>query len=219
MPATPANTDGSGMLYMLDASDRSMLKQMITEARVRFQRGIDPDGDGIYVPAPDVLVIKIPAGGIPAFNTGTLELGKAECEVYKVEFTIPTSFHTAPSELQAMTPSGLTITKEWVYNIYPVAHYYNSGVVSYLRATLERGGKYLIEKPSYHYLAVAGADIAAGAAGSTLLKDSPGGTTLAIVSAWNDWMDGGLQVSNGKEGYVRYFELENKWRWVNAECE
>lgn len=61
-------------------------------------------------------------------------------------------------------------------------------------------------------------NITAGSSG-TVSVWSGGSDSGVNLTAHVDWMDGGDDVSSGKEAMIKYFPDEDKWYVIGAECE
>lgn len=68
-------------------------------------------------------------------------------------------------------------------------------------------------------LAKSDSTITAGSSGTVSIYSDPSTDSGDNVTAWADWMDGGQDISSGKELLIMWFPGENKWRIIGAECE
>ena len=73
---------------------------------------------------------------------------------------------------------------------------------------------------NYFKLGKSDSTITAGSSGTVSIWS---GSTLADtgvnVTAWLDWMDGGENVSSGKELLIQWFPDRGKWQIIGADCE
>ena len=67
--------------------------------------------------------------------------------------------------------------------------------------------------------AVADGVIPAGGTGNVKVWQSGADTNFPITGVELQWMDGGQDISSGKEVLICWFPFENVWRVIGAECE
>jgi len=218
------NPGGSSEIIFLEQTDQELLRSLIGKERNRLELSNAESDNEQYLPAPEVLIVKLPDDGIPACTTTTetsgaetIKPGKAECEIWRIKPTKEVTPFTADSTLVQIKVEGLTAPKIWVFNIYPVKWYSKAGVATFLRATKDRSGRFLIEKPRNRYKCKAKQDIEPGGHGNTGLYYN--GAEIAAIQGYNDWMNNGIKISNNIEGIVEYFPDEKHWSWVEAACE
>lgn len=189
----------------LTPEDRDLLADVIHDFRTR-PRNTRNSGEQFTVSgSPEVYVAKLPSSGIPE-RSGTVP-GHATCDIYKIDVTTPST--------PTMT-AATSVTRD-VYNTYPVKTYCGSGVATYVQIQRDKFGRWLCEKPPYRYKAKPTANIGVGSSGPTNLYIA--GSVAGSVTAYLNWMAGGDQISSGKEAIVEYFEDEQHWCFVEAECE
>ena len=73
--------------------------------------------------------------------------------------------------------------------------------------------------PQMIRLAKADSDITAGSSATASIYSDPSTDSGDNVTVYLDWMDGGADISAGKELLIMWFAGEQKWRVIGAECE
>lgn len=197
----------------LDDASIEAIEALIAQNIRRLQNGRWEDTTPAWA-SPSVYIAKLPTGGIPA-RSGTTP-GKASCEVQKITLSAELTPSSGGTLSGFANPDASKIS-QLVWNIYPVKWYYSAAEDIYIQVTQNQSGLWLCEKPEYTYKAKAKADITAGNHASTGLYIN--GAEVEAVEGYNDWMNGGIKISSGKEGMIRYFEDQGHWSWVEAECE
>lgn len=191
----------------LTEDDHAILKEVINDFRTRPRNTRTPGPQFTVSGAPDVYVAKIPSTlGIPP-RDGTV-VGFADCDIYYTDVTTPNT----------PTLTVATSVSRTVFNIYPVG-IYGAGTLSiYKQIQRDKFGRWLVEKPDYTLKCKPVADVPAGSTGTVKIMLA-GTLSNNTLTAWNNWMNGGEQVSANKEAVIQFCEDEAAWCFVNAECE
>jgi hypothetical protein len=218
VPNTSSNS--SDEMYYLTAEDQGYLRALIDWARKNFERGTDRDPEPQIIQSPEVLIVKIPTTGIAAFDFTTMKPGKEQCEVWKITPTDELNPFTADSTLSIVQIEGLDPTQEWIFNIYPVKWYGVSTKDTFARATRDRFGRWLIEKPEYTLKAKTKVDITPNNKGkATVYINGVALTADDDIEVWLDWMHSNKKVSATKQIVVKYFPDQRKFVIQLADCE
>lgn len=233
--ALSGESRGDDDLYFLEGSDVELLKQMIDRERRRTESGITEDEQPIYVASPEVLLVKLPATGIDACDfaykvldeegaeTGEtiIKPGVAECEVWKIKPLDELDIFEQPSKLVEMKVDELAITKIWVFNVYPVKWYAPlSDIAVYVRATKDRSGRWLAEKPPYQHKVKPTEDVNPGETKdcTVVIGDGTIPEEAETIPVKLKWMDGSQPIETGTEATAIFREMERVWEFDGAEC-
>lgn len=188
----------------------------------------------------DVFIARLPTGstgGIPAARIDETNifqpryyLGKAECEITKVKKVDPLvlgsdiyfEFVYARNSFiggEWHNDSSETI-KEWVYNPYLWRHHgiHVSGAFGRMcHIFREKNGFWMCERPPMTLKCIPQADVEINESVTVSVKQN--GNSSGEETCWLNWMHGGEGITQGTECVMHFFEDENKWVFINAECE
>ncbi len=197
--------------YLSDRDEERLSTQFARLSKTDISGRTYQEDDQIRY-TPDVLFIKLPDDGIDA-RAGAV-LGSAEdCQVCKI--------NDDTGEFEDVDEYTIK-----VFNPYPVKWYGvtpddpETGPFIYVKVTREKFGSWICEKPTYEIKVKPNADINAGSSGvCSIFIDGGELASGEDITVHLNWMAGGEKISAGKEAIARYFEDEQKWVFVNAECE
>lgn len=209
LPSIPPGNEGTELLF-LQPSDKALLDAVIERERSRVETKRTFDQENPFLDSPDVYMVKVPSGGIPA-RSGTT-MGRAECEIFKIVPADELDPHGSTPTLTAVTNPDASAVKVFVYNLYPVKWY--APETTYIRASRDKFGFWLCEKPPYRHKVTPDNDIDPDDSGVCTMFLVGGTITVHL-----NWMHGGEKISAGKEAIAEYREDEQKWIFVEAECE
>lgn len=183
--------------YVLSEDDRDHARRNFDrQSRTRANRPRGGDEDPISQ-AGSSYICRMPdsATSIPERNGTTLG-SLAGCFTQKVSIS---GELTDAIEVKVWNP--------YLYKMYKAAH-------PYFQVHQNKWGLLICEKPrAYHKGVVANADIEPNSFGAVDLNF--GGQ----ITAHLNWMTGNQKVSVGRQVEVEFFEEENHWVIVNADCE
>lgn len=190
---------------ILSEPDSAVLKRLVQKEvrRELASRGLTRD-DPESTQDQDIYIAKVPDASnfIPARAGATA--GFLECDIIKID--------QEDASLDALT--GI---KRKVYNPYLIKLY--KAAQPYFAISRTKHGAWICEKPRmWHKAVVSGADIDINSSGTVALSFN-GATSALTETAWLNWMHGDQKVSDGLEVVIYFFEDENKWIILNAECE
>jgi hypothetical protein len=202
------------ILQFLSERDKALLKEIIRSEQNTFQSDPRDFKEDPPNKSPDVYFVTVPIGGIPARSGVTL--GTADCDVYKIVRD------GSSRKFEQVKNADGSNKKIKVYNPYKVKWYYSGSTNKrYVRLEREKySGGWVCERPSYFLKAKTVENIAINT--SELVNVWINGalsSPLEQVTAHLNWMHGGQLVSGGLEVMLQYFEDEDKWVIINAECE
>jgi hypothetical protein len=223
--ALPSIVDNGGEdVYFLNKADKDILDEVVKRERVRTEPVLAPDVPNLYIPSPEVLIVRIPEQGIDAmdFEENPPRPGRAECEVFKIVPSDELEPFTTYSELKEQKVEDLDIDKVWVFNVYGVKWWRPlESTPVFARATKDRSGRWLIEKPSYHVKVKPLEDVQPGETKECRVVIGTGPAPMEgaeIIEVAHVWMDGNQEIEANIEATAVYREYERKWEFDGAEC-
>lgn len=169
------------------------------------RRDLGGDQDSEY--RPDVYLAKVPDNGIPERNKDTGDITPVDCDIWKV------AIKDGEEEIAELKDADF---KKKVYNPFPVKWFGQGNPLIEIRRN--KFGLWICEKPPMILKAVPLEEAAVGA--DCQVNPNINNQTLPeVLIARLNWMSSDQPISAGKETIIKFFEDENRWVFINAECE